>query len=220
MSLKDAIYPHTRETSLLCHEIAEQFAGDSIQAVISPAVGGVIISQWVAYHLTKITGREVLGTYAEREESFVMESSGQDIHIPLPDGTFDRENEEDEIILSRGDSLVVKKPRFVIRRGYDKLIADKNVLVAEDLLTTGGSVRGVVTAGRAVGANVIGVGVLCNRGGVTRANLGDVPKLFALVNVKMDSWTEEECARVGPCSKRVPINTDVGHGRAFLARKG
>jgi len=63
---KDALYPHTAETSRLCRTIAERFASDGVEVVIAPAIGGVILSQWTAYHLTEIAGYEVLGTYAEK----------------------------------------------------------------------------------------------------------------------------------------------------------
>lgn len=177
---KDAVYPHTIETSRLCRAIADRFADDNVQVVIAPAVGGVILSQWTADHLTGFGLKgEVLGVYADK-----VKVGGED--------------------------------DFVIKRGYDKLVAGKRVLVVEDLLTTGGSVRKVVAAVRAAGGNVIGVGVLCNRGGVTPADIGGVPKLFALANVKMDAWDEKSCPL---CERNVPINTDVGHGREFLARK-
>ena len=172
---KDAIYPHTKETSQLCRAIAEQFLDSDVEVVIAPSIGGVILSQWVAYHLTEITGREVLGVYSEKE----------------------------------GDS-------FVIKRGYDKIVQGKKVLVVEDVLTTGGSVKKVIEATRALEGNVVGLGVLCNRGGITPQDVSDPPKLFALVNVKFDSWDEAECPL---CSKGVPINTDVGKGRDFLAKK-
>jgi orotate phosphoribosyltransferase len=175
---KDALYPHTAKTSLLCRAIAKRFANDNVQVVIAPAVGGVILSQWTAYHLNN-GGPEVLGVYADK-------------------------------------TVVNGEDDFVIKRGYDKLIAGKNVVIVEDLLTTGGSVRKVVTAVRVAGGKVIGVGVLCNRGGVITANLGGVPKLEALTNIKMDAWDEKDCPF---CKQGVPINTDVGHGRQFLARK-
>jgi len=176
---KDAVYPHTRATSKLCHTIAARFLSDDVEAVIAPAVGGVILSQWTAYHLSLFTSRDVLGTYADKVKV----------------------NDEDD---------------FIIKRGYDKLIAGKRVLVVEDLLTTGGSVRKVVAAVRAVGGIVVGVGVLCNRGGVTPAALGDVPKLTALIDLEMEAWDEADCPL---CKKGIPINTDVGKGREFLARR-
>jgi orotate phosphoribosyltransferase len=172
---KDAIYPHTELTSQLCEEIAKHFAKHGVEVVIAPAVGGVILSQWVAYHLTKITGREVLGVYAEK----------------------DGEN-------------------FIIKRGYDKLSAGKKVLVVEDLLTTGGSVKKVIDAARGIGADIVGLAVLCNRGGVTAKDVSDPPELFSLVNVKLDAWDEADCPM---CAKNVPINTDVAHGRQYLAKK-
>lgn len=185
---KDAVYPHTWETSLLCQAIADHFANDNVEVVIAPAVGGVILSQWVAYHLCRPSppkfvrdlypaGRKVLGVYAEKADS--------------------------------GET-------FIIKRGYDKLVAGKRVLVVEDVLTTGGSARKVVEAVRAIGGNVIGLGVLCNRGGITPQDVADVPKLFALINVKLDAYDEVDCPL---CAKGIPINTDVGKGREFLARK-
>ena len=174
---KDAVYPHTAETSRLCRAIAERFADDNVQVVVAPAIGGVILSQWVAYHLSEITGREVLGVYAEKSAS--------------------------------GDA-------FVIKRGYDKLIVGKNVLVVEDILTTGGSAKKVIEATRAIGGNVVGLGVLCNRGGITPEDVANVPKLTALVNMKLDAWDEAACPL---CEQNVPVNTDVGKGREFLARK-
>lgn len=105
---------------------------------------------------------------------------------------------------------------FVIKRGYDRLIKDKRVLVVEDILTTGGSARKVVDATRAIGGNIIGVGVICNRGGITAKDLGDVPKLFSLTYFKFDTWDEAKCPF---CAAGVPINTNIGKGREFLARK-
>jgi orotate phosphoribosyltransferase len=62
---KDALYPHTAETSLVCARLAEEFATLEVEVVAAPAVGGVIMSQWVAYHLTALRGKPVLAIYAE-----------------------------------------------------------------------------------------------------------------------------------------------------------
>jgi len=174
---KDAIYPHTPKISDLCQTIAWRFRKDNVQVVIGPALGGIILSQWTAYHLTEINNTEVLGVYAEK--------------------------------LENGDT-------FIIKRGYDKLIAGKNVLVVEDVLTTGGSAKKVIEATRAISGNVVGLGVLCNRGGITPQDVANIPKLTVLVNVKLDAWDENECLL---CHEGIPINTDVGKGREFLARQ-
>lgn len=172
---KDALYPHTELTSRLCLEIAERFLAHEIDAVLAPAVGGIILSQWTAFHLTQLKKKEILGVYAEKE----------------------------------GEG-------FVIKRGFDELIRGKNLLIVEDVLTTGGSVKKVVESVRKVPANVIGVAALCNRGGITEKDLGDVPKLTSLLSIQLQSWDERECPL---CNAGKPINTKVGKGREFLSRK-
>jgi len=174
---KDAIYPHTAETSRLCRALAEQFANDGVEVVVAPAIGGVILSQWTAFHLSEITGHEVLGVYAEKPK----------------------------------DSNV-----FVIKRGYDKIIIGKNVLVVEDVLTTGRSAFSVVCAARECRGKVIGVGAICNRGGITVKHLA-VPKLHTLANINLETWDEKDCPF---CQEGAPINIDVGHGAKFLAQTG
>ncbi|MDD2758579.1 MAG: phosphoribosyltransferase family protein [Patescibacteria group bacterium] len=104
---------------------------------------------------------------------------------------------------------------FVIKRGYDKLIKGKKVLVVEDVITTGGSVKKVVEAARACGGEVIGVGALCNRGKITAGDL-DVPQLVSLLEIPLKAYEEADCPL---CKAGVPINIDVGKGREYLQRK-
>ncbi|MFA5133405.1 MAG: phosphoribosyltransferase family protein [Patescibacteria group bacterium] len=105
--------------------------------------------------------------------------------------------------------------RFVIRRGYDRLIACRKVLVVDDIMTTGGSVKKVVEAVRLCRAEVCGAAVLVNRGGITAEDLG-VPKLVSLQEWRFESWEENDCLL---CKQGVPVNTDVGKGREFLTRQ-
>jgi orotate phosphoribosyltransferase len=105
---------------------------------------------------------------------------------------------------------------FVVKRGYDKLVKGKRVLVVEDVLTTGGSVRKVVEATCVAGGEVIGVAALVNRGNVKTTDIGNVPALAALVSISLDAWDENDCPM---CKGGTPVNTDVGKGREFLARK-
>ena len=63
---KDAIYPHTKEISAICEEIAKRFRDKNIEVVAAPALGGIILSQWTAYHLSALTNKEVLGVYTEK----------------------------------------------------------------------------------------------------------------------------------------------------------
>lgn len=218
---KDAVYPHTVETSKLCRAIAEHFADDGVEVVIAPEKGGIILSQWVAYHLTELTKRDVLAVYAEREEKSlvkVLESTTLhweahyfELHYV---GDLNLERKENAGI--SGGELLLRRENFIFKRGYDALVKGKRVLVVEDVLTTGGSARKTIEATRASDGTVVGLGVLCNRGGITSSDVADPPKLFALVNVQFDAWDEAGCPL---CKNGVPINIWVGKGRDFLARK-
>ena len=104
---------------------------------------------------------------------------------------------------------------LALRRGYDRIVAGRRVLVVEDIVTTGGSVRQTVAAVRAAGGEVTRVTALCNRGGITAADLG-VPAFSALVTLSLDSWEVASCPL---CRDGVPVNTDVGKGREFLASR-
>ena len=104
---------------------------------------------------------------------------------------------------------------LALRRGYDRIVAGRRVLVVEDIVTTGGSVRQTVAAVRAAGGEVTRVTALCNRGGITAADLG-VPAFSALVTLSLDSWEAASCPL---CRDGVPVNTDIGKGREFLASR-
>jgi orotate phosphoribosyltransferase len=171
---KDAIYPNTEAVSALCAAIAAHFAdaGIAIDVVAAPALGGIILSQWVAHHLTA-GGRRALAVYAEKAE---------------PEG-------------------------FAFRRGYDRILQGRRVLVVEDILTTGGSLRSVIEGVRRAGGEVVGAAALCNRGGVRASEVGDPPELFALVELSLESWDEQECPL---CASGMPVNTEVGKGAEFV----
>lgn len=174
---KDALYTHTHDLSKLCRGVAEKLAKAGIEAVTGPAVGGAILSQWVAYHLTDITGHEVYATFADKD--------GQG--------------------------------GFVIKRGYEKIVSGKKTLVMEDLTTTGGSLKKVVEMARTQGADVVAAVVICNRGNVTKEDVGNPKEFISLVHLDLDSWIEGECEL---CNSNIPVNTDIGHGRDFVARTG
>lgn len=172
---KNALYPYTREISKLCRGIAEKFVGKSIEAVVGPATGGIILSTWVAHHLSEIEGREILSIYADKDGE-----------------------------------------QFVIKRGYNEVIKRKKALVVEDLVTTGGSLRKVVEETRRVGAEVLGAVVVVNRGEVKPDAVGSPPEFISMLTVHMEQWPESECDL---CARGIPVNTDVGHGKEYLAKK-
>ena len=176
---KDALYLHTNVISTLCQLMAQPYNADEVDVVVGPVLGGIVLSQWVAYYLNSSrSSGETLALYAEKE------GDGPD-------------------------------KQFLFRRGYDRYIPGKNVLVVEDVLTTGGSARQVIELVRLHGGNVIGLSALCNRGDVQPGDIGNVP-ISTLIAVTLKTYTEAE----GPfCQQQIPINTDLGKGKAFLANK-
>lgn len=174
---KDALYLHPKVTTQLCRTIARQYDASKVDVVAGPTTGGIILSQWTAWHMSAARNHgEVLAVFAEEE--------------------------------GEGDAR-----RRVFRRGYDAPVRDKRVVIVEDVLTTGGSVRRVVEAVRALGATVLGVSAIANRGGVTGEQIGGVP-LTALVNLTLESYAPEACPL---CHAGVPINTTIGKGKGSVA---
>lgn len=103
---------------------------------------------------------------------------------------------------------------FVFERaGFAQQITGKRVLVVEDLLTTGGSVEKVCREIEKAGGTVVGVSVVCNRGGVTAEALA-VPRLTALANVSFEAVDPEVCEA---CAAGIPIVEDMGHGDDYKA---
>lgn len=174
---KDAIYPHTGVASQVGKMMANLVKDLEMDAVVSPAVGGVVLSQWIAYHLSQIKGKEVLGIYTEKTAD-----GGQEL-----------------------------------KRGYDKLIAGKKVVVVEDIINTGGSAKKVVDVVRALGSEVMAVLVMVNRNpDEVTAEYFSAP-VFALETRKFSAYEEADCPM---CKAGAPINTTVGHGKKFLEAKG
>jgi orotate phosphoribosyltransferase len=177
---KDALYLHTEVIAQLCQRMAQPYDPDSIDVVVGPVLGGIVLSQWVTHFLNvrRSVGEETLAVYAEKE------GDGPD-------------------------------KKFLLRRGYDKYIAGKNVLVVEDVLTTGGSARQVIELVRQYGGKVVGLSALCNRGNVQPRDVGDVP-ISTLVDINLETFTADECPF---CRQGVPVNTELGKGKAFLAKQ-
>lgn len=175
---KDALYPHTALTSRIGELFAQKNKDLAIDVVIGPALGGIILSQWTAYHLSQIKNKEIFGVYTEKD---------------------------------------AESNQVFSRRGYDKYMPGKNVLVVEDLTTTGGSVKKVVDTVKKAGGNIAQVCVMVNRDpkNVTSETVG--APFSSLSVLEITSYGEEECPL---CKNHVPINTVVGHGKKYLTEKG
>ncbi len=64
---KDAIYPHTDFASKVGKMFADKFKNKAIDVVAAPALGGIVLSQWTAHHLSKLRKKKILGIYTEKD---------------------------------------------------------------------------------------------------------------------------------------------------------
>lgn len=170
---KDAVFPYTDDISKLCKELARKFKDYNVEAVVSPAIGGVILTQWVAHFLSELTKGTIVAVYAEKSED---------------------------------------KKSFVFTRNYDELIKGKKVFIIDDVLTAGTSIKKMIDAIDSVGAQIVGAGVLCNRGGINEVSGMPVTSLF---DFKMESWSAKDCPL---CKKKIPVNTKLGAGKKLLSK--
>lgn len=173
---KDALYPHTRQSSEVGELFADKYKHEDVDIVVAPALGGIVLSQWTAYHLSRINCKDILGMYTEKG----------------PD------------------------KKQILSRSYNELISGKNVLVVEDITTTGGSVKETMEVIRVSSGIVVAVCAMINRN-PDELNSEVIGAPFSSLGfLKAEVFAAAECPL---CQDRVPINVSVGHGREFLANR-
>lgn len=134
---------------LLAEEIASRYINKRINAVIGPAIGGIVLSYIIAEKMS------VRAMFTERENNIMS-----------------------------------------LRRGFF-IEKDENILVCEDVITTGGSVSEVINLVRSYGGKVAGVCCLVLRG---THNL-NVPVEY-LVKVDVLNYKKEDCPL---CKAGIPL---------------
>ena len=174
---KDALYPHTEMASEVGRMMAEKFKDADVEVVVGPMLGGIILSQWTAHHLTQMTGREVLSVYTEKD---------------------------------------AESNQIFSRRRYDRHVKGKKTLIVEDITNTGGSAKKVVDTVKAAGGNIVALCVMINRDptNINSDTMG--APFYPLGVIEAEAIDAAECPL---CKKGVPVNTEVGHGKAFLEKK-
>lgn len=105
---------------------------------------------------------------------------------------------------------------FVLRRGYDKVVAGKRVVVVDDVINTGLALRQTVEAVRRCGGRVLGAAAIITRGNASPADCG-VADLRTLLECRIPSWPAAGCPL---CKAGVPVNTQYAHGAEFVAAHG
>ncbi|WP_196593759.1 orotate phosphoribosyltransferase [Pectinatus sottacetonis] len=89
--------------------------------------------------------------------------------------------------------------KMAFRRGF-ALSKGERVLIVEDIVTTGGSVKEVVDVVKSEGAIPVGIGLLVDRSG-GKADFGEVPHK-ALLSLDVKTYKPEDCPL---CKNNVPM---------------
>ncbi len=146
------VLQHPAVAERLCGAMAGLWGGERIDAVVGPAMGGIV----VAYETARALGARALFTERDGEAMKIL-------------------------------------------RGFTLRPTDR-VLVVDDVLTTGGSVRDSVKAVQEAGAQVAGVSVLVHRQSGQKIDFGAPYR--PLAEVQAVSFAPAECPL---CAKNVPI---------------
>ena len=136
------LFIDTKQSEIVCKALAEKLAGEKIDLVVSPAIGGILMGYEVARQLG------VPNIFAERENG--------------------------EMTLRRG---------FAIEKGT-------KVVVVEDVVTTGGSVKEVVKLVQSMGAEVVAVASLVDR---SNGAVDFGVKYVNLISMEVVSYEADEC---------------------------
>ena len=88
--------------------------------------------------------------------------------------------------------------KMVLRRGFS-IEKGENVLVVEDVVTTGGSTKEVIDVVKALSGVVAGVGSIIDR---SSEIIDFGAPFYALAKVKVETFEEKNCAL---CKKNIPV---------------
>lgn len=88
--------------------------------------------------------------------------------------------------------------KMVLRRGFSIEKGEK-ILVAEDVITTGGSTKEVIDVVKSSGGKVVGVGSIVDRSG---AGLDFGAPFQALARVRVETYEEKDCPL---CRQGIPV---------------
>lgn len=96
------------------------------------------------------------------------------------------------------DGQILKQ--MIFRRGYDKVLKGKEVILIEDIITTGGSLELTMESIEKCGGKVVGVFAIWNRGTWKPKDSNIVFK--TIVTQSVESYIPEECPN---CLNNIPI---------------
>lgn len=100
---------------------------------------------------------------------------------------------------------------FRFRMHQRSLIKNKKALLVKGVLVNGFSTNKLASSVSMAGGTVVGLGAVCNIGGVASKDVGNIKSVLSLVNIKTKRWHSSVCPL---CKTNVPVNMNVGMGYA------
>lgn len=133
----DPLLVHVLLVNKLIRQLVIPFEDDKIDTVVSPAIGAIPFSHWGAYHLSRLTGREVYGVWADKVKG-----------APVKTFAFERQ----------GFADAVKGKRILILEDIINQMSSIKATI-ETVNKAGGKIVGVgsVAANKGVSAKAMGV---------------------------------------------------------------
>ncbi|MCX6780835.1 MAG: phosphoribosyltransferase family protein [Candidatus Magasanikbacteria bacterium] len=196
---KNAVTPHVRGTYHLSLLMAEHLRFLEPQIIIGAVAVGAVIADQIAwmYSAQNPDKPEPLALLVDKVPYLARDEHGQ------------------LILNEKGEPIILE--RLELKRGYNKLLAGQRVVVGEDIVNTGATVKEVVRLVREAGGIVVAVVAMVNRGETVAADFGDGVEFYPLVTVKMPRFPANVCPL---CAEGRQINTTLGHGAAFVRAHG
>jgi len=145
------VLQYPEHTAYIAKILADEFAGEDVDIVLAPAIGGIVFG----YELARALGAKSI--FAEREDG-----------------------------------------KMTLRRGFE-IPKGAKVVIAEDVVTTGGSTKEVMAIAQEHGANILGTCVMVDRSG---GKLDFGVKFAAAYSTAIESYMPEDCPL---CQDGVPV---------------
>jgi len=197
---KALLYEKPKVFEKLCLLIAQEVSirPVKIDAVVGPVPFGAALAWRVAYHLGEISQKEVNAIFTEKDWFFLIPPDVEELLL-------DESSEKlDKIRLKYGlTRKTVKEGGYLFRKSFQKSVAGKNILLVDDVLTTGGSITELMLAVTRLKGKVVAIAVICNRGGYGPERFFGLP-VISLYKMKLKTSLKEECLL---CQAGVPVDT-------------
>lgn len=119
-------------------------------------------------------------------------------------------NQDLEVRIVPAKRIAESGKKFVVKKCHEKHLEKGNILLFDEILSTGRSVEDIAERTKQKGACIIGLASVFNENGVVADELG-VPEIFSLIS--FDSWPSDSCPL---CKKGEPLVRVSEWDRSFF----